>query len=354
MKFKTEYLKKIVNIVSSGLPAKAGVHEYFGSFFFLNGRLGAYNGSRFISVDMDLAEISFAVIAQEFVQYVNRVKEEEVNIRLNDEETELVIESTKEVKNKKKTEAAFPIKTDIPEEIREFATDGNWKDVPGEFRELVKPISFACATDQSDLALTCIIINGNKMFAANRAVAAMVRMSDVMYASEDENDCLLISKDDIGSIINPEQFRYDDHWVHFKCEDHTVSVRRYSVAPPAIARMEAAFAVGEAEAFTVPEELFDAVKETCVFENTMNQIQLRFTQGAITVHGQSSKGRARHTVESDFKGDNVAVWVPYSLIVQLKMFLSKMYLCPMEGGRRIIMSGERLILVIAAQERNDD
>lgn len=218
---KTENLLKALTIVKPGLGTKELI-EQSTAFAFKDDRVVTYNDEISISHPVEDLNITGAIKAEELYQFLSKVTTDEIDIKINEDETELIVKAGK-------SKASFTLQNEIKLDLSQLEGKKKWKDLPDEFISALTFVSFCCSKDASTPALTCVHITPDRMEATDRYRV-------VRYPVESSIDLLLPAEAiPVIKSINPSKICVDKQWVHFKNADETIlSCRVFSAEFPIV------------------------------------------------------------------------------------------------------------------------
>lgn len=209
---RTELLA-ILNKVKPGLANKELI-EQSTSFVFKDKKIYTYNDEITISHPINL-DIEGAVPAAELYLLLNRIKDEELDIDIN--ENEIVFKG-------KKFKAGIRLESKIILPLKELKIPKNWDSLSDDFIDALSFCLFSVGKDMSRPVLTCLHLTDNLIESCDNFRLTQYKVSDGLF-----KQILLPSKAAI-ELIKYEPIRYalTDGWIHFKdTEDLIFSCRAF-------------------------------------------------------------------------------------------------------------------------------
>ena len=209
MKINREELKSALEIVKPGLASKEVIPQST-SFAFLNGNIVTYNDEISISHPIKNLEITGAIEATELYKFISKLKEEEIDIDINEES--IVLKSGRAT-------AGFVLNTEIKLPIeQELSEKSKWKNLSEGFIDVMKFVSMSCSNDLSNPKLTCVHINENGFMEASDNFRVCHHKIEVPFST------VLIPGEsvDIVTKMKPNKVSEGNGWIHFKTEYGTV------------------------------------------------------------------------------------------------------------------------------------
>ncbi len=187
------------------------------SFAFMNGRVVTYNDEISISHPVEELEIEGAIQAEELYKLLNRLKEEEIEIKVK--KNEILLQCGK-------VEAGLTLQKHITLPLEEIGEQGKWKTLPEGFLESVRRAVTTCSTDMSRPVLTCVhitkegIVEGSDGFCIIRCRVTDKEGEDVVMPVK---EFLLPASAAVQVIrLHPTKIATGDGWIHFQTTEGTI------------------------------------------------------------------------------------------------------------------------------------
>jgi len=209
MKINTNKLKNALEQVQPGLANKELI-EQSTSFAFMDGQIITYNDEISISHPVkELETIKGAVKADELYRLLSKIKKEEVEILL--EENEILIKSGR-------MKAGLKLQHEIKLPLEEIGKVGKWKDLPNDFVKALRFTMGVCSPDMSRPILTCVHVSkeGHVEASDSQRIAR--------YELENVPITFLIPATSTAELVklNPIKIAQGQGWVHFQTKDNTI------------------------------------------------------------------------------------------------------------------------------------
>jgi hypothetical protein len=204
MKINRKELQTALEIVKPGL-ANREVIEQANSFAFMDDRLVTYNDEISISHPISGLEITGAVKADELYKFINKVKKDELEFELTDNEIVLISGRSK---------AGFAIQSEIKLPIKDIGNIGKWKALPDDFMSKISFVSSSAGKTMSKPILACVHVNKEGFVEASDGFRITKNMlSDTMPVKT-----FLIPATSVSQIIRlkPTKIAEGQGWIHFK------------------------------------------------------------------------------------------------------------------------------------------
>ncbi len=210
MNVNKKQLQEALEIVKPGLANKE-IIEQATSFAFLNGRVMTYNDEISISQPLEGLSIEGAIEADKLYKFLAKVKKDDVDVEIKDNELLLVSGRAK---------AGLTLMSEVKLPLEEVSTIGDWHDLPKEFIRLMKFAMTSCSTNMSRPVLTCVnVTKDGLIFASDNYRLIQCDLREEMPTKE-----LLIPATSVMEMvkIDPTQIAEGNGWVHFKNERDTI------------------------------------------------------------------------------------------------------------------------------------
>lgn len=313
MKINKEQLQKALEIVKPGLSSKE-IIEQATSFAFIDGRVVTYNDEISISHPVPGLELSGAIQAEKLYPFLSKVKKDEIEIEVND--NELVITSGR---SKAGLTLQSEIKLPISEEI---AKKGKWKLLPETFLKHVDFAMTSCSRDMSRPVLTCLHIEENYIEASDSFRITRCILNEKMQVKA----FLLPATSAIHIVkLNPTHIAEGNGWVHFKTSEETViSCRIFEDSYPVT---ESFFKTKGIE-ITLPKTTLEIIDRAAVFakrDHILDEVLIVTLENKrFKIRAESTNGWIEEETNIKYSGDVISFMItPYLL----KGILSETLVC---------------------------
>lgn len=206
---KTELLKAL-EIVKPALANKEMI-EQSTSFAFMNGRIVTYNDEISISHPIEGLKIEGAIQAEELYQLLKKIKKEEIEIQLK--ENEIVLQAGR-------IKAGLTLQQEIKLPLEEIEEQGKWKTLPENFITALQFALPSCSRDMSRPVLTCVHVSKGGFVEGSDGYC----VSRHQLGKEGSIDTFLLPATSAAELIKlePMEFTKGEGWVHFRTEEGTV------------------------------------------------------------------------------------------------------------------------------------
>jgi hypothetical protein len=206
-----DQLQKALEIVKPGLANKEQI-EQSTSFAFIKGRVITYNDEISISHPVKGLNLEGAILAENLYKFLTKIKKEEIELELVDNEIVLTSEKAK---------AGLLLQTEIKLPLKEeIAEKSQWHPLPENFVHDVAFSMTVCTKDMSRPVLTCVHVTKAGYIEASDSYR-IVRCD--LGSPMPVNTFLLPSISAVEVVkIKPIEVASGRGWVHFKNEEKTI------------------------------------------------------------------------------------------------------------------------------------
>ncbi len=305
----------LLELVKAGLLSNDHSDNQMNSFIFMNGRLFTYNDRICINVDAAGIPITGAVLASELVTFLNRVKNDTIDISQDEKEILLVagrarvgLVYTKEIQ----LEGEF-------KRIIKRQKKGTWFELPIDFMSTLKDVANVCSTDQSQPKFTCVYMNGTKGFIAGTDRYRLLKINTPVLQSAFGRDILLPA--DIISLLSSFEFTHfllDDGWLHFKTSNGAFVSCRLAEETTFVDIDKAIKAATSTNVIEFPETIKEILQRAEVFldkaDMSHGKVAVIVGNKRFTVKASNPTGWFEEDVRVRYAGDVVEFFInPISL-----------------------------------------
>lgn len=300
MKTSKEKLQKAIDTVSIGLATKEMI-EQSTSYIFKNGMVQTYNDEISVQYPVEI-EIEGAVKAQEFRQLISKVKGDEVDIEVEDNQLLLSAGRTK---------AGLLLQSEIKLPVDEVRLGKKWHTLPEDFVQALKFTMAAASKDMSRGVLVCVHIDEEFVSASDSYRIAQYKMVCAIGC-----DSFLIPAHVCSKIVgyDIEKVNLHEGWVSFKTKDDAViSCRTYQEKYVDVS----AYLNAEGEEFSFPSQLKDMLERVGVFSKRDyildEHVDVTIGKGRISLRAESPSGWIEEKAGIDTKVECEFAITPYLL-----------------------------------------
>lgn len=315
---KTE-LQHALEMVKPGLANKELI-EQSTSFAFMNGRVVTYNDEISINHPVKGLEIEGAIQAQELYQLLNKLKKEEIEVVIENNEIRLTSGRAK---------AGISLQSEIKLPLKEIGKISKWKPLPDTFIEALKFSISACSRDMSRPVLTCVHISKQDFIEASDSyrIARFNLITDFLSKS------ILIPAFSVVELIKMKLTKVaeGEGWIHFKTEEGTeISCRIIEEAFPDTTKHLSI----EGSIIKFPKSIKDILDKAMIFskrDHALDEtITITLSGRKLIVKSQSESGWFEEVekLEEAVEGELIFNITPYLL----KDILSQTHICVLSGS----------------------
>jgi DNA polymerase III sliding clamp (beta) subunit (PCNA family) len=285
-------LLNALSVVKPGLGSKDLV-EQTTSFVFTENTVSTYNDEISISHPIE-TEFTGVVKAEEFYQFLSRIKTDEVEFTIADEELRMKAGRTK---------AGIKLEQEVKIQLPDVSAI-KWKTLPEDFSKVLKFVATAASTDASTPALTCIHITPEGIVEATDRYRACRWQMEPFSKKE-----FLLPANIVSQItaIKPTKISIEKGWLHFTNENETViSCKIFAATFPDIAHLFNSKEKGASLKF--PKKLKTIIDRADVFakrEHEFDQfLEITLTSSKMIVYAYSTYGWSKESTKAIYKGDD--------------------------------------------------
>jgi len=213
MKISKEQLQKALEIVKPGLANKELI-EQSTSFAFMDGKVVTYNDEISISHPVEGLEIQGAILADNLYKFLGKIKEDEIELTVEDNEVLLSTE---------KATAGFTLQTEIKLPLNEELKNKEpWQRLPENFIENIAFVMTASGSSMNEPLLTCVHVNKTGFVEASDSY----RIARHTLSKEMPVDTFLIPATSVVEVVKldpkPTRITRGKGWVHFRNRTGTI------------------------------------------------------------------------------------------------------------------------------------
>jgi len=210
MIIKTSILKNALDLVAAGL-AKSGVITSSQNFAFIGNKIVTYNDSFAIYTRVKELDLNGMVEAQKFHSFIKKVKQEDIEIFLED--MKLIVKTTT-------GKASFDFISEVNLPLDEIIKPSKWDSLPEKFTEYLKFVSPVCSKSDMEPIMSCVHISDSIESSDKYRIANIKLEKNMQKFLLPERTASMLSK------YSLEFISIGDNWVHFKTtEKATISCR---------------------------------------------------------------------------------------------------------------------------------
>jgi DNA polymerase III sliding clamp (beta) subunit (PCNA family) len=255
MKIQTNELLKILEAVKPGLASKEKLTQS-DSFVFKNKQVITFNDS--IRVTHPLKQLDFegAVKSVELYKILSKIKQEEIELLLNETETTLVLKAGR-------VKASLVIEAHIKLPFDDIGKIGEWKNIPETFNEYLQFVIPCAAKHANNIAGWVHVDKSGYIEALNGEAVARCKFDRSLPFPS-----FLLKATDGSEVIRltPVQISVNTNWVHFKTKnDVIISCRAFGEGVERFPATNHLFDTEEGLSVTFPKNLNTVLERAAVF-----------------------------------------------------------------------------------------
>ena len=308
---------KLLNILAAAKPglAKKEIIQQAAHFIFTGDAVATYNDLICIVYPYE-TDFRCSVHGEEFYRVLDSIKEDEVDIAVED--GQLLI-------NSKKTKAGLSTLVGDEERVEKMIdslrekTSGRkfWKNLPDGFSNGVFLCMFAASKDLTTGVRCCVAVKDDRIYSTDS-----IRLSRYIMDDEIEGEMLIPATAAYELVKYPiEKYGYSEGWVHFLTKDGVEFNCRTMVGVYPYNNIVKFFR-DPREEITLPEELKDVLKVAAMLAtgdvDTAKSVEITIDKDKITCKSEKERGWMIKTVDlEDYDGRKIIFWINPILFAQI-------------------------------------
>lgn len=325
MKINKNDFKKALENVKPGLASKE-VIEQTTSFAFISDRVVTYNDEISISHPVEGLEITGAVKAEEMYSLLSKLKGDEIEMEIEDNQILITSGSSK---------AGLILQSEIKLPLEEIGEKSKWKKLPEDFLNNLKFVVGGCSSDSSRPILQCVNFAEGGVYASSDNLSITLSRGEELPFSD-----FLLPQHTCAQVIKFEPIKIskgDGGWIHFQnAEKTTMSCRLFEEKFPNVLPLLKI----EGEKIIFPEDIEEIIDRAHVFAKRDSyldeSIAISITKKTITIKGESETGWFEESKKTEYDGKPINFCInPYLA----RRILSKSNECIL-NSRSIKFEGE--------------
>lgn len=336
MKINKNELKEALEIVKPGL-ANVELIEQTTSFAFVNGNVITYNDEISLSHPIPGLDITGAVQATELYQFLNKIKKDEIDFEIKD--NEIVITAGK-------SKAGLTLQEEIKLPLNEIEKKLDWKAIPEKFSfDRLKFTAKSCSNDMSYPTLTCVNMRDNGFLeSSDRFKICRIKSEPLPVPT-----FLLPAKTvDFVCQLKPTDIARSDGWVHFKTNKGTIlSCRIFEEKFPEIKD----YFIKDGKTITFPKNIENILDKADIFTKRQvlidESVYITFSNNQFLLQGKSETGWYEEKANVKYEGEEISFIVAPML---LKYILNEIKTCKIYKNN-IIFSNEILNYLVLLKKQ---
>ena len=294
MKLNKTELQKALEIVKPGLANKEMI-EQSTSFAFIAGRVVTYNDELSISHPVPGLEIEGVIQAEELYQLLSKIKKDEIEIVIQDNEIILQVGRSK---------AGLSLKQEIKLPLEEIGEQKKWKPLPDDFLHFMGFAMTSCGKDMSRPVLTCVHVTKEGFIESSDGF----RISQCELGEKMPFGPLLIPVSSVRELVKlkPTKIAEGEGWVHFQTEEGSImSCRIFEDKFPDVSP----FLAMEGIEINFPKTTEDVLDRARVFSKRDHfldeEIQLTLADKRIKIKSKSESGWFEEEINFSYEDDPI-------------------------------------------------
>jgi len=343
MKIQKAVLQHALEKVSPGLANKE-IIEQSTHFAFIKDRVVTFNGEISVSCIVPGLDLEGAVSAKPLHQILAKIKKDEVDITITDEE--LLVSGGR-------AKAGLPILAEVRLPIKEeIGAMGKWKPMPLGLQEAMQACRFSASKDMSFATLTCVHVvkEGSLVESCDRSRLTRCTFEGVLPIGD-----FLIPAESVEALkaYSTASISVGDGWVHFMSEDKAVvfSCRIYNEQYPDLGK---AMEMPEQIDIEFPPALMEILERASVFtakseKNTQPFVEIALSQKRIKIRAKGDAGWFEEEVNARYVGEPLTFTVNPDF---LKEMLPKATQCAI-GSQKLRFAGDNWEHIISMATKGE-
>ncbi|MDZ4226537.1 MAG: hypothetical protein U1B79_00300 [Candidatus Pacearchaeota archaeon] len=302
MKINRVEFCKALEIVKPGLANKELI-EQSTSFAFIKDHVVTYNEEISVSHPVTGLEIEGAVKADELYQLLTKLKGDEIEMILDENEVRII-------SGKMKAGLIFISKIKLP--LKSLGEIGKWKTLPKNFVSAIEFTAPSANKDSTRPVLTCIHFKGKTVEASDGYRIASYQLDETLPVKE-----FLMRSPAAKEIVkmNPVKIAEGEKWIHFQTEAKTIlSCRIVSDDFPDTKNQM----IVEGKDLTFPKTINAILDKASVFANRKHRLEefvkITLEKDLVLVESTSDSGWFKEEAHMRYKYDKRQFFItPYLL-----------------------------------------
>ncbi len=335
---REEFLKQLESVIP-GLSVKE-IIEQSSCFIFKDGTVNTYNDEIACS-QKSLLKIEGAVPAMPFVSVLRKLKEDELDLDVNDSGSQILIKA-------KSKRSGINMEQDILLPIEAVDKPKGWKRLPDNFADAIAIVQPCAGSNDAEFAMTCVYITSNWIEACDNHQVSRFRIKT------DVEKSILIRKESLKHIISLDMVKFSEtkHWIHFRNSDGLVlSCRHWADEYPSDDLSKVLQMKGEP--LTLPKGLKEAVEKAEIFsaENAEdNNVIINLKKGKFKITGKGASGWFTEIKKSKYEGKSLQFTIPPKLLVELVQHYND---CEVSENRLKVSGGKFVYVTVLGRVGED-
>ncbi len=333
MKIDRLELLNALDRVKGGLAQKE-IIEQSTSFAFMDGKVVTYNDEISISHPVKGLDLTGAIKAQELYQFLNKIKQEEIDISWDEGQFKITAGKAK---------AGLILQGEVRLPVEEVGKIGKFKDLPDNFVEGLRFCQTSCSKDMSRPVLTCVHVGADGNIEASDGY----RVTTYNLGNKIPTKTFLIPASSVNELVKYkiQKIAGGESWIHFKTEDNTIfSCRIFDDNyPDNIAQILEV----EGNKIRLPKKMAEALERAQIFAkkefDNDSEVLVKLEEGQMVISAQADSGWFEESVRTKYDDPPVSFRSHPTFLSEM---LGKVQECIL-GEDRMRFEGPNWIHVVA-------
>ena len=303
---REEFLKQLESVLP-GLSAKE-IIEQSSCFIFKDKTVNTYNDEIACS-QKSLLEIEGAVPAMPFISILRKLKEDDLEISVNDNKSQVLIKASKSKRS------GINMEQDILLPIEAVDKPKKWKKLPDNFADAIAIVQPCAGSNDAQFAMTCVHITSKWIEACDNHQVTRFRIKT------DVEKSILIRKESLKHIVSLDMVEFSEtkHWVHFKNSDGLILSCRHWVDDYPSDDISQVLKM-KGDPLSLPKGLRESVEKAEIFSSENvdgSNVFVNIKKGKFKITGKGTSGWFTEVKKSKYDGDSLQFTIPPKLLVEL-------------------------------------
>lgn len=315
---KKSDLLTALEIVKPGLSNKE-IIEQSTSFAFVDGRVVTYNDEISLSHPVEGIELTGAIQASELYLILKKIKQEDVEVTLTENEVLLTAGRTK---------IGLTLQAEIKLPITDFKNIKKWETLPEDFLLAMKMAMYSTGNDNNRPILTCVHVNEGGFIEGSDGY----RIMKSTVSKQLNIPTFLIPSTSVNTLLklNPIKITMGEGWVHFKTEGGTIMSCR--ILEDVFPDTKSILIVDDGIEITFPKTINEILDRASVFKKqdgaSVAEVSVIIEKNCIKIKSNSDTGWFEEESHIKYTGNKLEFSITPSL---LKNILNTIKTCTFNG-----------------------
>lgn len=301
MQINKKELQQALEIVKPGLANKE-TFEQSNAFAFINGKVVTYNDEISVSHTVKGLDITGAIQANELYKLLSKLKTEEIEIEVTDNEIQIKAGRAK---------AGLTLQSEIKLPIESIGKIGKWQTLPENFNKAMQFTMGSCSRNMTQPLLTCVHVSKEGCEATDN-----FRIAQYLFDTPMKAESFIIPANSVAVIckMKPTHVTNGEGWVHFKNENGSVlSCRVFENDEfPAVSQ----FMKVKGQKVTLPKSTIEILDRAMIFSKSDfmldETVSIKIDNKRFEISSKSTNGWFEEKVNIDYTGQPINFMItPY-------------------------------------------